>query len=503
MHPGLAAAKGRREERLIPRITDLEVEKEAARLAEAGAWQPLCDFIMAHLTPRARPRTFLYLATGAIEAKSASALDAVVRRAVGDVLPSHVALAIAHRLAMAGEAVAAWTVLLSRPDLFVSEAQQKGAIGILNTIVRTAKERALRTAASALLLRFVGQAKPLHPARKWTYDAGATPRAVASSGSPIRFFNRDGVPAHILAELQDVHDAFEKSLGNDVKPEVRELRDVFVNRRGQIWLSDGSLVVHAGSPLAETSLAAAKSAPVVSIGVLATEGAGFYHWLVEWLPSLFWAFSPDRAAPAILLRDDAASYQTESLKLLVPTAEITPVGDALRVERLYIGDRRMLNFRYWDIYQTGFDRINQTARAAVPLHAPADSIYISRKDADRRRMLNEDALIVALEAEGYQTVNLSALSLAEQIVLFASARNIIAPHGAGLAHLLAKPGKANVYELLPMSSGSMSIRYNFARMSRMRGDNHALRLEPMHPITNEWSVDVPAIMQETAGYFDR
>jgi capsular polysaccharide biosynthesis protein len=404
---------------------------------------------------------------------------------------------------MAGETVAAWTVLLSNPDLFASEAQQKGAIGVLNTIIRTAKERPLRTAASALLLRFVGQAKPLLPADTWTYDAGATPRVLASSVSPMRFFNRDGVPAHILAELDDVHGALEKSLVSDVKPEVRELRNVFVNRQGQIWLGDGSLVVHAGSPLAEASIAAAKSAPVVNLGVLATEGAGFYHWLVEWLPSLFWAVKPDGPAPTILLRDDAAPYQTESLKLLAPSTEIAPVGDALRIERLYISDRRMLNFRYWDVYQAGFDRINQAARAAVPFHAPTDSIYISRKDADRRRMLNEDALITALEAEGFRAVNLSALSLAEQIVLFAGARNIVAPHGAGLAHLLAKPGKANVYELMPMSSGSMSIRYNFARVSRMRGDNHALRLEPMHPITNEWSVDVPAIMQETAGYFDR
>jgi capsular polysaccharide biosynthesis protein len=50
-------------------------------------------------------------------------------------------------------------------------------------------------------------------------------------------------------------------------------------------------------------------------------------------------------------------------------------------------------------------------------------------------VLNEEALIGMLQQYGFQTVLLSKLSFAEQVALFASAKIIVAAHGAGLANL--------------------------------------------------------------------
>ena len=64
-------------------------------------------------------------------------------------------------------------------------------------------------------------------------------------------------------------------------------------------------------------------------------------------------------------------------------------------------------------------------------------LYVSRHDAgDRRRMLNEQDLCLALTKLGFKIVTAGQLSVAEQISLFRKARLIVSPHGAALSNLL-------------------------------------------------------------------
>jgi replication fork clamp-binding protein CrfC len=49
----------------------------------------------------------------------------------------------------------------------------------------------------------------------------------------------------------------------------------------------------------------------------------------------------------------------------------------------------------------------------------------------------------------------------------------------------------------------MSLRYNFARISRLRQHDHALYLDRINPITNEWAVDVEKVVQEAGRMFGR
>jgi len=66
------------------------------------------------------------------------------------------------------------------------------------------------------------------------------------------------------------------------------------------------------------------------------------------------------------------------------------------------------------------------------------SFYISRADANWRYVVNEEEVVRAL---GLESIELSQLSVDEQIELFQSAELIVTPHGAGLANLaFCKPG---------------------------------------------------------------
>jgi tetratricopeptide (TPR) repeat protein len=68
-------------------------------------------------------------------------------------------------------------------------------------------------------------------------------------------------------------------------------------------------------------------------------------------------------------------------------------------------------------------------------------IYITRKLAKSRRILNEEAILKILESYGFETVILESMSVEEQAVLFSQAEVIISPHGSGLTNLVfCQPG---------------------------------------------------------------
>jgi hypothetical protein len=120
----------------------------------------------------------------------------------------------------------------------------------------------------------------------------------------------------------------------------------------------------------------------------------------------------------------AASLTTTSV-LLLPAAEAAPA----------------------ELRRMG-SRIRSKAQARPSVHR---AIYISRLDATRRKMLNEETLARRLEQLGVQPVQMSGKTLDEQISLIGGARLIIAPHGAALTNVLYSNSGTCVYELFPSS----------------------------------------------------
>ncbi len=78
----------------------------------------------------------------------------------------------------------------------------------------------------------------------------------------------------------------------------------------------------------------------------------------------------------------------------------------------------------------------------------SERIYISREDTKVRRVINESEVVEFLSKFGIRKVTLTSLSVAEQALLLAGAKVVVAPHGAGLTNLLfCNPG-TKVIELM-------------------------------------------------------
>src|SRR5690606_4541559 len=77
------------------------------------------------------------------------------------------------------------------------------------------------------------------------------------------------------------------------------------------------------------------------------------------------------------------------------------------------------------------------------------TIYISRRDVNSRKIINEDEVIDALAKHNVRIYTLEDMPFAEQVGLFYSAGAVIAPHGASLANLaFCRPG-TQVLEIFP------------------------------------------------------
>lgn len=80
-------------------------------------------------------------------------------------------------------------------------------------------------------------------------------------------------------------------------------------------------------------------------------------------------------------------------------------------------------------------------RLGLRLDGGRRRLYVSRSDARRRRVANEDDLASVLAEREVETITCSDLSSTEQAQSFADAAIVIGAHGAGLTNLLfASPG---------------------------------------------------------------
>ena len=110
----------------------------------------------------------------------------------------------------------------------------------------------------------------------------------------------------------------------------------------------------------------------------------------------------------------------------------------------------------------------------------AKRIYVSRDDARLRRVLNEKSFMPKLESRGFQRAILAESPIAKQVALFRQAEIVVAPHGAGLAHIAwCKPG-TKIIEFFPSPDGPRgrvrNATYDYWLLSQLLGLDYSCRL---------------------------
>lgn len=383
----------------------------------------------------------------------------------------------------------AWRTIQANPALFEDPAFVKQA----RRVIAYSQDENLRAeikAAIAVAMKGGAEIKPKRSDFRFPHEKSpASPlgKAAAKLGSRT-------APRHLTA-FDLAIERTRASLSKAKRPELREHKSVFVDRHGQIWREDGAIIKTTGKPIAAVKQADVPNHYVAVSGIKETRG--IYHWLVDRLSCFSWMLQANIQLPPILLSATASSFEGETLELVGLGGLVCPVGHAEYVERLIVPRVGFEGMVYWDQVSPIFEIIKDFAQnmGATASLVPSERIYISRSDAKRRPMSNEKELEARLIAEDYEIVSFTGMPLWQQFFIAFSAREIVAPHGAGLSHLIMCDPGTKVTEILPISDGTHKLRFNYARLSLLRGHNYRAWLEPQLGEQDSWSVEIEPFLE--------
>ncbi|MDJ0367181.1 glycosyltransferase family 61 protein [Hymenobacter sp. H14-R3] len=230
----------------------------------------------------------------------------------------------------------------------------------------------------------------------------------------------------------------------------------------------------------------------------------YSHWLLDSLPRLHLVREAGlwQSIDYFLVYDRHNRFVQETMGLLgVAPERLLDVQTHrhLLADRLVVPSAVRGRGRHFPRWTFDFMRTAYLAAAARVTRQFSPLVYISRRDAAVRRVRNEAEVEALLHPLGFATYALSDLSFAEKVALFAQARVLVSPVGAGLANIgFCAPGTTLV-ELLPYHFVvadflEMSARldmHHYPLVSAGTGDGAGAGADRLGDLT----VDVPALAQ--------
>jgi len=225
----------------------------------------------------------------------------------------------------------------------------------------------------------------------------------------------------------------------------------------------------------------------------------YWHWIVDGLTRIegLEAYQEQTGIkPTLIIESNLTSWQSESLKLLGYEPDECIRWNELRVQvkKLLVPSFR----RYWGYYNKTYKTYNQVVspmacrwlRQRILSNLPvvaseqlnfSSKIFISRRKALQRRIINEDEVIEALAPFGFVAYALEELSFSEQVRLFSQADMVVAPHGAGLTNMIFSENLA-VIELFGSYVPSFYIPgFALANLSRGLGFRYGCLMGQSYP----------------------
>ena len=178
--------------------------------------------------------------------------------------------------------------------------------------------------------------------------------------------------------------------------------------------------------------------------------ANYHHWTMDLLPR---AGLVQRAGyrlsdfDHVLIKHRGYAFQEEALQRLgIDKAKVIQVGDDdhFQAEALVVPAVRHDNSKVSRSDMEFVRRLYLPAGAASP--KAFRRLYVSRRDAAFRRILNEHELMPVLKEHGFEEVSMSKMSVADQAKLFSEAEFLIGPNGSALANLVFAHPSCQVVE---------------------------------------------------------
>jgi tetratricopeptide (TPR) repeat protein/capsular polysaccharide biosynthesis protein len=226
-----------------------------------------------------------------------------------------------------------------------------------------------------------------------------------------------------------------------------------------------------------------------SVAVLSgLSGHIYFHWMVDILPRIELLRRSGINLSQIdyfLVNSAHLPFQRETLQQLgIPADKILESDQFPHLQATQLIVPSFAGYlgwlEPWAIYflRKTFLTLEIQAKSGYPKR-----IYISRKNARHRRVLNETEVMEELSNYGFVSVELETLSFGDQVALFSQAQAIIAPHGSGLTNIIFCQKSAKIAEFI---SPHYNRHYYWVISQSLGLEHYSLTGEafPCYPLRN-------------------
>jgi hypothetical protein len=189
-------------------------------------------------------------------------------------------------------------------------------------------------------------------------------------------------------------------------------------------------------------------------------GLNYFHWFADVLPKYYYLKNKEGAI-SLLLPDSYRdhSFITASLSMLdIPHDWLS--RKSTKIESLYYPDISAVSGNNLPgiLKQIGIGIVKNCDPGIVS----NQRIYISRKFARFRKVINEDELLPILEKFGFKVYYFESMNFQEQVKLVSGAEIILGMHGAGMMNMIFMPGGRKVVEFIIGGKGHNNCYYSMA-----------------------------------------
>lgn len=232
---------------------------------------------------------------------------------------------------------------------------------------------------------------------------------------------------------------------------VAELHDVSLCGPASVGIKGGDVVLDVGyygrldlwernAPYYEMALQAIRQ-PAIEIeyaaSLISCWSGNYFHWVLDELPKLglIAKHAMRTGEQPVLLAPMNVSFVDDSLRRLFPGWEVIKIPYGIshyKVKRLAVATTRRSRGRMAPSAASYLRGLSAEFHEAYSCRR----IYVSRKLARHRRVVNEEDVAEALLERGFTILTNEVLDFEEQVRQYAHAEYVIGPHGAGLANML-------------------------------------------------------------------
>ena len=186
------------------------------------------------------------------------------------------------------------------------------------------------------------------------------------------------------------------------------------------------------------------------VAVLTTDGSNtYYHWLFDILPRIHLLKKAGifESIDIFILPKLKHDFQKTSISYFnIPNSKILEIEDnqAVFANELIVPS---LPSELGTVNLWALNFIRDTFLLDSSHLNLRRKVYISRKNATARRLLNEDEIIEYLIGLDFEIIEAENLSFIEQVKLFSEAEVVVSPHGSGLSNIVFCNKKTKVIDL--------------------------------------------------------